>query len=660
MKKRLFSSLALFSLSALAAVTTQVFDFNKSNDSWDSPSYWSGKISWASSGAMKLEATEKNGRFWGRSYRVSKMTDLAGRTYTITAKVKGEGKAKIGAIIYTKGKTGNDIMSYSWGDEQALTSDWQEFCYDVNMAYMKPFMLALCVEITTAGELLVDEISVGLNQAAQQQIDPRYADFVKTKTLFSQDFSKDIQGWASHDYWSGVLSHAAEGHTRLQSQLKGNREWGKAIYIHQNPKGFAGNVLNYSMHLKGSGKARIGCIAYQKDLEGKTLYPTEWTDEIELGETWQKIEQILDFSERAPFMLGLCIELTNAGEVCFDNVELFEMANTELTLVSLSSLAPIVREGDILPDLVFKVSEPGLQTVAFLPQPPATDRAIKVLANENGIANVATTGLAGTSTVTLAAKGNTVSVDFDIMPVSEYDAFDAVAQKIKAENKINVLVLADSLLDFDRGKNAIDKFQFWLDKYNPGQFNIRNAAVRGDYITRVWERMTKKGVYRAETYDKLFEFPADIIMIQLGHNDTRASSADNFATPLISPDKQQSEFKLVLDKLRQNWPQARIILVSSASQNHELTWRGATANVKRGRKNVVCFAIPKFQEAWNATLKQIADEHKIEYYDIYTEMQNVPNKNALFSPNDGVHLTQLGHRYFALQYLKYFANTMAR
>ena len=57
------------------------------------------------------------------------------------------------------------------------------------------------------------------------------------------------------------------------------------------------------------------------------------------------------------------------------------------------------------------------------------------------------------------------------------------------QKPVRALYLGDSLSDFDRGSNHVDKLQVKLDELSSRCVSIYNYAVRGDYIERVMERL---------------------------------------------------------------------------------------------------------------------------------------------------------------------------
>ena len=97
----------------------------------------------------------------------------------------------------------------------------------------------------------------------------------------------------------------------------------------------------------------------------------------------------------------------------------------------------------------------------------------------------------------------------------------------------------------------------------------------------------------------------------------------------------------------------RIILVSASSSNFEFTThkaamiQAAVAAGKTKKRRVVRYGDPRFLEAYNAVLIDLARAPGVEYMDIYTTMKALGDKAALLRPTDGVHLTPKGHVWVA-------------
>jgi lysophospholipase L1-like esterase len=225
---------------------------------------------------------------------------------------------------------------------------------------------------------------------------------------------------------------------------------------------------------------------------------------------------------------------------------------------------------------------------------------------------------------------------------------------LKLDKPVKVLYLGDSLTDYDRGSNHVDKVQAKIEKIAPGMVKFYNYSVRGDFITRVLARFNRiKGVYGPERFDGIWDCQYDWAFVFLGHNDTRASSETNFQKPLVEVEKIAVSYGKLISILRSKGIK-RIVIVSPSSSNFELTSSKAekiVAAIKAGkagkRKHTVRFGDPKHMEAFRDIVRKFALQNGCEFFDIYDDMKVLPNKAELFRSTDGVHLTQKGHEYIA-------------
>ena len=120
-----------------------------------------------------------------------------------------------------------------------------------------------------------------------------------------------------------------------------------------------------------------------------------------------------------------------------------------------------------------------------------------------------------------------------------------------AAQPVRVLYLGDSLSDFDRGSNHVDRLQAKLDADAPNQFEIHNYSIRGDYISRLLDRLDgKKGTYALARFDGIWDRQYDWAFVFLGHNDTKTSSANDFTKPCVALEDVEKGFTRLVDILR--------------------------------------------------------------------------------------------------------------
>jgi lysophospholipase L1-like esterase len=238
---------------------------------------------------------------------------------------------------------------------------------------------------------------------------------------------------------------------------------------------------------------------------------------------------------------------------------------------------------------------------------------------------------------------------------------------LKHDRPVKVLYLGDSLTDYDRGSNHLDKVQAKLEKIVPGKVTFYNYAVRGDFITRVLDRFNNvEKVYGAKRFDGIWDRQYDWAFVILGHNDTRASSETDFAKPHVEVERIASSYDKLVSLLRSKGI-GRIIIVSPSCGNFELTkakTEKRLAAIKAGKggkkKHAVRFCDPKHLEKFRDVVKKFAAENCCEFFDVYDGMKSLPDKAELFSAKDGVHLTQKGHEYIAEKTFDYLSGSGCR
>ena len=227
---------------------------------------------------------------------------------------------------------------------------------------------------------------------------------------------------------------------------------------------------------------------------------------------------------------------------------------------------------------------------------------------------------------------------------------------------VNILYLGDSLSDFDRGSNHVDRLQGLLDTHQPGAGRIFNYAVRGDYIERLVKRLEgRKGTYELLRYADIWSRTYDLALVFLGHNDTRAYNDTDFAEPFMADEKVRAGYHRLIDILRGQGV-GRIILVSPASPNFELCCSNAVKSLQRiadgkaDKKRVARFGDPKLLDGFIKVVRAVAAERGLEYLDFHDRMAALPDKASYVRPTDGVHLTQKGHVWISAREFEYLTN----
>ena len=377
----------------------------------------------------------------------------------------------------------------------------------------------------------------------------------------------------------------------------------------------AGTRLRMSIEARGNGKARIGVVDYTP----KSKY--YWGKDVQLGDEFKKIVFETTLTREVGLSGGVAaIRIKGDGE--FRNMELVNIIDTS-----------------------YKISaEPAYQYCSGKPEPvkftllkegKAVDSSRLVIKN-----NEAYDPVSGVSAKAWVETG-------DPAP------FDAVAGKIKLDKKINILYLGDSLTHFNFGHNHTDRVKYFLNKFNPGKAELFNYAIRGDEVATLVKRLqgTVGGDFQHRFHD-FYKNKYDVAFIFLGQNDTKASSKNKYAFPVIKPARQKIAQRDLVKILRDHGVK-RIIFISSISANEEICSKNAAQGRASGKSHSY-FGIPAFMEEYNRVTQEFCKNGGMEFIDIYTTMKARPDKASLLL-GDGVHLSDAGHDFVALETLKYLA-----
>ncbi|OQA80776.1 MAG: GDSL-like Lipase/Acylhydrolase [Lentisphaerae bacterium ADurb.Bin242] len=479
------------------------------------------------------------------------------------------------------------------------------------------------------------------------------------QNLLNNPGFENSSSWLKPAYWAGKFSIVKPGLTgKSCGELKAARE-GKAFYgrCYQLARIDSpwGRRFSYSMKARGSGELYLGCLEYTKDSQDKIVSKLIYSAPLVLKkEEWQEIKMNIQSTEPTLIRFAPLIEVRGENAAAYLDEGSLVYSPAPGAAMSVSPAHLVAEDGKPLPEVAFRLTEngkpvPDAALKAFLGgklQDSATDRDGRFVVRP---------GDKDSELLVSAVKyGVAADVFIDRLSPAAWNRTDGLARKIKLEKPVSILYLGDSLSDFERGRNYADKVNFWLNRYHPGKAAFRNAGVGGDYITRVRQRMIQGGAYRQEQYDRLLETPYDYIFIFLGHNDTRCLSTKNYEVPQVTPEEQKTAYREVIGHLRKH-SKARIVLVSPTSSNFEVCKQSADKQKALDKVHAL-FGQPAMLEAFDAVLRQLAEEENLDYLDVYAPMKNEAEKAALFSPSDGVHLTEAGNRFLTDLFLEYLAS----
>jgi lysophospholipase L1-like esterase len=415
-----------------------------------------------------------------------------------------------------------------------------------------------------------------------------------------------------------------------------------------------GRRFRISLFVRGKGQLRFGFLFYSRS-EGRPEY-VYGDPKTELTNHWTEVSRVFDFGNRVPKRLAPFVELASNGELFFDDFSIREDIIPGTGIKALNKHTIMVPKGKTT--LRFKLTRPDDSARVFVYDQPSRAKGALLKADSSGMAtfDFKAPATPGSFRVDGVCGGNRAPIRIDVVSSKFFKSMENAARSAAPLLPDQVLIIGDSLTDFDRGANWVDKVEFFLKKNSAKRISLRNAAVRGDYITRVEERLAGRRAYRRKAYNGIFSPKPGLILIFLGHNDTRTVPGKPVKTPLVTPEEQLKSYRNVIARLRREVPNARIVLVTPSCSLYEVCRQNAERKVKSGRP-MICFGEPELMKRYIKVLKKLATELNCEFLDLYTPMKALPDRKSLFRAGDGVHLSEAGHRFVADYLMRYLAAT---
>ena len=484
---------------------------------------------------------------------------------------------------------------------------------------------------------------------------------------------KIVDGWSLLSYCPGELSRE-KGTLKLKAMPANGKDWGRMLCAFRNGN-LTGCEIKLQYKVKGMGNIRFGAVRYRVGQKSPDKSDSFWSEYMELGSDYKDYEFTVTFGNQPLNGANFLFEIQGeGGEAVIDSMTVSAIGDTGCKIQSPDPI--MVKDTDPLPDVKFQTNRPGKKFNYYTSKlmDSWVAYAGTVVANKEGVATIPGKSLLqdqAAQKLTLVVDGNAVfqpigdtrcgycdtvtyknptvaSVMITKIPSDEYDASLEAAKKAKLGGAKTILVLADSLWDFDRGVNAADRINFFLRKAQGNDIRVVNCAVHGDLIDRVVARFkgdfaTAGAGHGKERYQLMKNEAPDLIMIMLGHNDTTSYlEKDNFASPRITPDVQKAKFGELLAAFKETYPKSKVILLTPVAVNYEGILKRCEEKLKAGITRMARFGDPDKVAAFCKTLVEVAREHKLPLFDMYTPTEHLDDKPSYFRP-DNVHLSPRGY-----------------
>ena len=499
------------------------------------------------------------------------------------------------------------------------------------------------------------------------------------QVILEKDFSgytmrkvRYVDGWSLLSYCPGELSRE-KGVLKLKATSVNGKEWGRMFCVFRNGN-LTGCEIKLQYKVKGSGNIRFGAVRYRVGQKGPDKSDSFWSGLMELGSDYKDYEFAVAFGDQPLSGVNFVFEIQGeGGEAVIDSMAVTAFGDTGCDIQPPEPI--MVKDTDPLPEVRFLTNRPGrkFRYYTSLLLDSRVAHGGTAVADKKGVVTVPGKSLRPDPAVqklSLVVDGNAIfqqpggtgceicdmyleknptvgSVMITKIPSEEYDASLKAAKKAKLGNAKKILILADSLWDYDRGANAADRMNFFLRKAKGDDIKVVNYAVHGDLIDRTTARFkgdfaTAGAGHGKARYRNLKNETPDLVMIMLGHNDTTSLLCDNFASPRVTPDVQKAKYEELLAAIKETFPKSKVVLLTPVAVNYEGILKRCEDKLKVGQDPKARFGDPDKVGAFCKILAEVAVEHKLPLFDMYTPTEHLENKPSYFRP-DNVHLSPRGY-----------------
>ena len=401
-----------------------------------------------------------------------------------------------------------------------------------------------------------------------------------------------------------------------------------------------GRRMKLEAQVRGEGVARLVVLPYAPGTSKTTLHRGEAVKL--LPDKWQKISFVYDPGEAVTARIAPAMELESGKELFFDDFRISNIpTGKSVKLEKEYFLAPAGKSFEVR---CFN-AEAGKVCKLFLMEKSVKYTSFTAKADSSGKAVfILPAQAAGTYQLIAVSGGSNSEGVVEVAPAKELEALKQAGVQAKIPAGTHILILGDSLSDFLRGRNYADKIALFLKHKN---VTVKNAGVKGDMISRVRDRLTGVKTYRPKGYEGIFTPMPDRTVIFLGHNDTVLRDG-KIQLPF---DEAEKAWREVLTLLRKKNPKMQITLLTPVCSLRQACLDNMERRFKQGLGRIE-FGRPELLEQYGALVRKLAKEYKCDVVDVYTPMKKMKETVHLFNPGDGVHISEAGNRFVALELLK--------
>ncbi len=470
-----------------------------------------------------------------------------------------------------------------------------------------------------------------------------------TNYLIFPGWEENFSPWYHMLEYGGTVQRVSPGHSgkwclSLQPTLKNNQY--KAVCRQWLPRlNYWGGKGTLKIMAKGKGMLRLGLFLARKNNKGQTCRRDLESPLFQVSDEWREFKYDFRFTLPEIELVGVMISAEGKDSSILADNAVFHFSNPDLlraenTLIEL----PAGKTAEVKFSADPKIKEVMLYDGA---------ESRKQAASPNGEYHVRSVpGASFTGIHALQEVGGAATL-IHYRDESEWKRLDAMASQIRLKRLLRLLFLGDSLSDFDRGFNYVDKTVFWLNKYNPGKVTFRNAGVAGDYTLTVLKRLNGNPyVFGKFRYDNLLNEKYDYVFLFIGHNDTQKTWRPQKKSyiPTVSQEELNSSYRTLLSFIHRHWG-AKIIVIAPVCMDFEQSEERCADAIKNNSVHTI-FGDPVLLGDFIRITSAAAKEANAGYLNLYQASLNAGEKKSFFT-NDGVHLTRQGNDFVAEQLLQF-------
>lgn len=241
---------------------------------------------------------------------------------------------------------------------------------------------------------------------------------------------------------------------------------------------------------------------------------------------------------------------------------------------------------------------------------------------------------------------------FSVRPASTVKDILALLAQVRLKGDEKIAFEGDSLTDGFRSRNYVSQFESAL-RWKFGATNaVFNAAAGGGNINSILGRI--KG------NDAILN--ADWIFLFEGYNSCKTQWDGEFKQNQVPLDLYEKSYRMVLDFIKTG-TKAKVVLMNMPPVDATLVNRFDENGRLMGKAHSV-MGRPEEVAKYNAMQKKLATEYGLGFIDMHAAFTDYEAKTKGMNPSqiqylrvdDGVHLSEYGHREVFLQILMFFAN----